>query len=298
MKLSSREKINQVNKSDLKIFSSEGLKFNEKSIPFDAVSRPYGGERAIIGIGSYENRDHRLRSLKTASRLPLFDYQFIKINGVLFLFFGKNKGTTFLDNEIPSILGFNRIHDGSCYHIGCKMLETFDNLTMADDEEKTFVGDYPFDLSAGKQLIFIYVNIIEYQYVGDTKAPLIRVIDSKQRSKNGSPGEIEPTHRIVFSNLENKKLLSKNFQSIEIQLRTETGQLVPFAGTRKVILTLNLKKIRLNGSLLSTAIGITILFRTLSPTRKWFWGFSGRYWQSRITDCKKVSLACSQKDWT
>ena len=226
-------KINQVNKSDLKIFSSEGLKFYEKSIPFDAVSRQYGGERAIIGTGSYENRDHFLRSLKTATGLPHFEFQFNKINGVLFLFFGKNEGIYFRDNKIPSIQGFNGIHDGSGYHIGYKMLDTFENLTMADDEEKKF-GDYPFDLSAGKQLIFIYVNIIEYQYVGDTKAPLIRVIDSKQRLKNGSPCEIEPTQRIVFSNLEYKKLLSKNFQSIEIQLRTETGELVPFAGTGKV----------------------------------------------------------------
>ena len=107
--------------------------------------------------------------------------------------------------------------------------------------KKKLVDDYPIDLSAGKKLIFIYVNIIEYQYVGDTEAPLIRVIDSKQHLKNGSPCEIEQTHRIVFSNLEYKKLLSKNFQSIEIQLRTETGQLVPFAGTGKVILTLNFK---------------------------------------------------------
>ena len=204
-------KINQVNKSDLKIFS-------------------------------YEKRDHFLKSLKTATGLPHFDYQFNKITGILFLFFGKNEGITFPDNKIPSILGFSGIHDGSGYHIGYKMLETVENLTMADDEEKTFAGDYPFDLSAGKQLIFIYVNIIEYQYVGDTKAPLIRVIDSKHRLKNGSPCEIEPTHRIVFSNLEYKKLLSKNFQSIEIQLRTETQQLVPFAGTGKVILTLNFKK--------------------------------------------------------
>ena len=68
-----------------------------------------------------------------------------------------------------------------------KMLETFENLTMADDEEKTFAGDYPIDLSAGKQLVFKYVNIIEYQYVGDTEAPLIRFIDSKQRIKSGSP---------------------------------------------------------------------------------------------------------------
>ena len=129
-------KINQVNKSDLKIFSSEGLKFYEKSIPFDAVSRPYGGERDIIGISSYENRDHLLRSLKTASGLPHYDYQFNKINGVLFLFFVKIEGITFPDNEIPSILGFNGIHDWPGYHIGYKMLDTFENLTMADDEEK------------------------------------------------------------------------------------------------------------------------------------------------------------------
>ena len=140
-------KINQVNKKNLKIFSSaEGLKFYEKNIPFDAVSNPYGGERAIIGIGSYENRDHLLRSFKTATGLPHFDYQFNKINGVLFLSFGKNEGITFLDNKYPSILGFNGINVGSGYHIGYKMLETFENLTMAADEEKTFAGDYPFDL--------------------------------------------------------------------------------------------------------------------------------------------------------
>ena len=114
-------KINQVNKSHLEIISSEGLKFYEKTIPFDAVSRPYGGEQAIIGIVSYENREHLLSFLKTASRLPHFDYQYTKINGVLLPFFGKNEGITFLDNEIPSILGFNGIHDGPGYHIGYKM---------------------------------------------------------------------------------------------------------------------------------------------------------------------------------
>ena len=127
-----------MNKSDLKIFSFEGFKFYEKSVPFDAVSRPYGGERAFIEFGSYEDRDHFLRSLKTATGLTHFDYQFNKISGVLFLFFGKNEGFTFPDNKIPSILGSNGIHDGSGYHFGYKMLEIFENLTMADDEEKIF----------------------------------------------------------------------------------------------------------------------------------------------------------------
>ena len=208
-------KINQVNKSDLEIFSSDGLKLYEKNIPFDAISRPHGGEKAIIRIGSYENRDHLFRSLKIATVLPHFDYQYNKINGILFLFFGKNEGITFPHNEIPSILGFNGIHDGSGYHIGYKMLDTFENLTMADEEEKAFAGDYPFDFFAGKQLIFIDVNIIKYQYISDTKAPLIRVIDSKQRLKNGSPCKIEPTHRIVFSNLKTKSYYQKIFSQSE-----------------------------------------------------------------------------------
>ena len=107
---------------------------------FIAVSRSYEGENAIIGIESYENGYHLLKSLKTATGLPHFDYQIIKINGILFLFFGKNEGITFPDNGIPSTLGFNGIHDESGYHIRYKMLETFENLTMADDEENTFAG--------------------------------------------------------------------------------------------------------------------------------------------------------------
>ena len=113
---------------------------------------------------------------------------------------------------------------------------------MKKDDTKVFMGDFPADLCAGNYLIFIYTNIIEYQYVGDAKAPLLRVIDSKQRLKNGSICELEATHRIVFSNLDYKKLLSNTIQSISIELRTETGQLVSFSWTGKVILTLKFKK--------------------------------------------------------
>ena len=113
---------------------------------------------------------------------------------------------------------------------------------MKKDDTKAFMGDFPADLCAEKHLIFIYTNIIEYQYVGNAKAPLLRVIDSKQRLKNGSVCELEPTHRIVFSNLDYKKLLSNTIQSTSIELRTKTGQLVPFSGTGKVILALQFKK--------------------------------------------------------
>ena len=126
--------------------------------------------------------------------------------------------------------------------LGTKM-NPDENRLMKSDDTKAYYGQFPADLCAGKHLIFFYTNIIEYQYVVDTKAPLLRVIDSKQRLKNGSVCKLEPTHRIVFTNLDYKKLLTNTIQSISIELRTETGQLVPFSGTGKVILTLQFKKI-------------------------------------------------------
>ena len=140
-------------------------------------------------------------------------------------------------------------------------------------------------------MIFNYVNIIEYLCVGDTRAPFTRVIDSKKRLKNGIPCEIEPTHRIVFSNVEYKKLLSKNFLSIEIQLRTETGQLVSFAGTGKAILFLWFKNLTRGRPTINSNF-----FRNFASTTEWFWGLSSSYWQSRIADCNKLLMACSQND--
>ena len=155
--------------------------------------------------------------------------------------FGKHEGITFLSKEIPSILGFEGVSDGNGIHIGYKMNTTADTL-MKSDETKAYHGELPADLLAGEHLMFVYANIIQYQYVGDAKAPLLRVIDSKQRLKNCSVCEVEPTRRIVFSNLDYKKLLTNTMQSISIELRTETGDLVPFSGTGKFPLMLQFKK--------------------------------------------------------
>ena len=93
------------------------------------------------------------------------------------------------------------------------------------------------------QMMFIYLDISHYQIVGNTKALLLRVIDTNRRVKNGYACSIEPNHRKVFSNLDYKKLLVNNIQSIAVNLRTETGRLVPFAGGGgKIVLTLKLQK--------------------------------------------------------
>ena len=48
---------------------------------------------------------------------------------------------------------------------------------------------------------------------------------------------------INLTNLDFKKLLSSDIQSIKIELRTESGRLIPFTGTGKVVVTLKFQKI-------------------------------------------------------
>ena len=137
--------------------------------------------------------------------LPHFSFRELKNSGKYENFFGNYEEFSFPSEEIPSIIGFKGIPDGSEIHNGCKMIPNA-NRFMKSDDTKAFYGEFPTDLCAVKHLIFIYTKIIEYQYVGDTKAPLLRVIDSKQLLKNG-------------------KLLTNTTQSISIELRAETGQL-------------------------------------------------------------------------
>ena len=191
--------------------------------------------------GNFDTVAQLLFTIKRTVGLPNFSFREIKSTGKYEILFGNNEGITFPSEEIPSIVGSTGIADKHGVHIGYKKNTATSNKLMKSNETKAYYGEFPADLCAGKHLIFIYTNIIGYQYV-DAKAPLLRVIDSKQRLKNGSGCELEPTHRIVFSNLDYKKLLSNTIQSISIELRNETGQLVPFSGTGKVILTLQFKK--------------------------------------------------------
>ena len=103
------------------------------------------------------------------------------------------------------------------------MIPTTTNRIMKNNDTKTYYGDFPADLCAGKHLISFYTNIIEYQYVGDAKAPLLRVIDSKQRLKNGRVCELEPTHRIVFTSLDYKNYFRTPFNQYQLSYEPKRG---------------------------------------------------------------------------
>ena len=222
-------KIENIVNGNLTVYNLKDYEDSQKmSSGANVISRPYSGQKQAFVPGIFDSVAQLLATVKRTVGLPHFSFREIKSSGEYEILLGKYEGITFPSEEIPSITGFEGIPDGNGIHIGYKMKPN-ENRLMKSDDTKAYYGDFPADLCAGKHLSFIYTNIIEYQYAGDTKVPLLRVIDLKQRLENGSVCELEPNHRIVFTNLDYKKLLTNTIQSISIELRTETGQLVPFS---------------------------------------------------------------------
>ena len=194
---------------------------------------------------------------------------------------------SFENEEVPSILGFKGIRDISnpdYFHIGYNPVNEGNSLNRN-------VGDFPVDITFGSQLIFVYIDITEHQNVGDVRAPVIKIIESERRLRNGSMNTVTPTHHKSYTNLNYKPILSNNIQNIQIELRNETGKLILFTKTGKIIVSLKFQRIMwYRGILLQSSISINgAFFRTLQTKRQRFWSAFCRY---------LISLARSEKDWS
>lgn len=214
-------------------------------------------EMAPIKSGMYKSVEELLDTL---TRPLLFGnvqakYSIDPVDGKLTLSMPPWNGFTFLSREIPNILGFEGITDyistdlhgpavRTGVHIGYKG-QPKDNggyFIMTDSGWFDIVGDYPVDITSGKSVFFVYVDIIEYQHVADTKAPLLRMFNHTTRMKNNAISPNETRTSTTFKDLEYKKLLTNNITSIKVEIRTEDGHLVPFLGTGRTALTLKFKR--------------------------------------------------------
>ena len=160
-----------------------------------------------------------------------------KITHKLVLQFGANEGFSFENEEVPSKLGFKGIKDNShdgYIHIGYKSHKTLNRHQ----------SDFPVYITCGSQLIFVYIDVIEYQIIGNVRAPVIKIIETERRLRNGSINTVTPIHHKTFTILDYKPILSNNIQNIKVELRNEAGKLIPFTGTGKVIVGLKFQKIK------------------------------------------------------
>ena len=213
--------INNVNSNLLVVYVNSGAELD--------ASNNRSGHLRKIRKGIYTSLDQLMDELRRTAHLKQFDFTFDKITHKLVLQFGANEGLSFENKEVPSILGFKGIKDNShdgYIHIGYK------------------ADDFPVDITCGSQLIFVYIDIIDYQNIGDVRAPVIKIIESERRLRNGSINIVTPIHHKSFTILDYKPILSNNIQNIKVELRNEAGKLIPFTGTGKVIVSLKFQKIK------------------------------------------------------
>ena len=97
---------------------------------------------------------------------------------------------------------------------------------------KTKESPYVAELH-GITSIYVYCNIVQPQVVGNSMVPLLRTIPV-----TGNPGDVITK---TFTNIQYVPVQTKSFEDIEILLRTDTGDPVPFE-RGKVIATLYFRK--------------------------------------------------------
>ena len=79
-------------------------------------------------------------------------------------------------------------------------------------------------------MMFVYCDVIEHVIVGDAKVPLLRMF-GMEKKKNST----EIVHRTFQLQLY-VPVQKKHFDSIEINIMTDTGEPMPFAFGKSVVL--------------------------------------------------------------
>ena len=192
--------------------------------------------------------------------------------------------TTFaLYRDLPDILGFG----------------TGDVVVMRTSlDRKTLTQGYSIvDLRHGFESLYVYSSIVEPRIVGDKIAPLLRIVLT-----TGRYGDIVTAR---FDQVQYIPVLSRKFNSVETEIRDDTGRSVPFE-RGKVTATLHFRRCSYSVELRQLLCeaggwGSALLYRRSCPKRARVWKFVQQSppigCPSDQTRCCSVGEACAV-DWS
>ena len=88
---------------------------------------------------------------------------------------------------------------------------------------QTFTGRYVADLNKGQEPMYVYSDIMEPCPVGDTRSPLLRIIQH-----NENYAESASLCHKEFTRIHYHKVKRKNINEIEIDIKDCYGEKIPF----------------------------------------------------------------------
>jgi len=95
--------------------------------------------------------------------------------------------------------------------------------------QKNYRGQHPYELSAGYHSLFVYTDIVKPSFVGDSFTQLLRLV---QIPSNATFGD---QILITYPNTYYIPLMTKDFETIEIHIKDDTGESIPFEFGRSII---------------------------------------------------------------
>ena len=133
----------------------------------------------------------------------------------------KSKTKFTLYGDLPDILGFGAWSGDS-------------TTSLTSSARSMFVlASSIVDLRRGFESLYVYSSIVEPRIVGDKIAPLLRIVPI-----TGRHGEMVTTR---FDHVQYIPVLSREFGSVETEIRDDTGRPVPFE-RGKVTVTLHFRR--------------------------------------------------------
>ena len=99
----------------------------------------------------------------------------------------------------------------------------------------TYNGIHVVDVNQGFYSLYVYCSVIEPRNVGDSKVPLLRIVPVE-----GKSGQMITK---TYEHIQYIPILQKHFANLEIDIKKDTGERVPFE-LGKLVVTLHFRKQR------------------------------------------------------
>jgi len=196
-----------------------------------------------VNEGYYATAKHLIESINKSmkeyniSKHPFLSYN--EINNKITIFPGVNDGIKFFPSfgkEIENILGIGQNSQKINYNFVNNRIDKYTEIFTYNEFDENYEGEYPVEITRGYHSLYIYTNIVYPSYVGDTYSQLLRVVEIPRNSKFGDQIVIK------YDKPQYRNLLEFSFEMIDIAIKDDCNELIPFKFGR-VIITLHFKKL-------------------------------------------------------
>lgn len=157
----------------------------------------------------------------------------VKIIDTLNQLLKKRKNVSFVYDLVTKKVSVMLPENGSLSMVLDKPLGKLLGFGKAVTLSKSASGRYPMDYQLGFYNIYLYCDVVRYNIVGDTLAPLLRVVQIRGKAGEYVSATYDPPYY--------KPLSKFRFDTIEVALRNDAGDRIPFKYGR-VVATLHFRR--------------------------------------------------------